>query len=439
MMEYENNKPTMFVIKLGPLDSQFLKARNNPKLVRKPIMVQGQHGTFQRMAWVLPEEAKKGKYSIMQGDLFEPGYDDPEIAARQQEQKQAIHEEPKQETHKEVKVEKQVEISKKPEEQIDGAGKKKDAGAKKEFPYKVYHDTLSDAVSETLNNLADKGLYVDKDDLFNEVMTGPAKPGIGKTNKYMLALYDKDGNPAKKIAHFQVYGLENGKYELNMYTTPLKERDYFKKKGDIWNGAEVNNANPGEEPLPEGLRRMKTDPRHLDKDGKKLPFEETTFIGKKTYGPPKNTDETVEDILTIDSGTAAKYAGSDKYEDIDKFQLDAAKWAYNNDIVGGAPFVLAAYKNSLKNQKEKEPALAKSIKDPNYLTLAEIKAVLPIDKMADSPEALNRLVEGFKEDYKGWIAKQNGDITAQPKKNLISSFLRSGAGIRWRNMAARFD
>jgi hypothetical protein len=184
---------------------------------------------------------------------------------------------------------------------------------------------------------------------------------------------------------------------------------------------------------------MKTDPRHLDKDGKKMPFEETTFIGKKTYGPPKNTDETVEDILNIDSGTAAKYAGSDKYEDIDKFQLDAAKWAYDNDIVGNAPFVLAAYKDYLGKQKEKEPALAKSIKDPNYLTLSEIKELLPIDKMADSPEALNRLVEGFKEEYREWLAKQGNDVTRLPRKNLLYLFLRSDKAQRWRNMAARFD
>jgi len=397
MMESGNNKPTMFVIKLGPLYSQFLKARHNPKLVRKPITVQGQRGTFQRMAWVLPEEAKQGKYSVMQGDLFEPGYDDPEIAAPQQEQKK-----------------------------------------KKGSSYKVYHDTLSEAVSETLGNLADKGLYVDKDDLFNEVTIGQAKPGVSKTNKYMLALYDKDGNPAKKIVHFQVYGLENGKYELNMYTAPMKERDYINKKGDIWEVANGNNANPGEEPLPEGLRRMKTDPRHLDKDGKKLPFEETTFIGKKKNGPPANTDETITDIFNIVDSSIARYAGSDKYADIERFMLGAAKWAYENDIVGGALFVMDAYKDYLKKQKEKEPeTIAKSIKDPNYLTLAEIKEVLPIDKMADSPEVLNRLISGFKEEYKGWIAKQNDDITAQSKKNLISSFLRSGAGIRWRNMSAR--
>ena len=46
----------------------------------------------------------------------------------------------------------------------------------------------------------------------DKVASGPRKPSAGKTNTYRLK--GKDG---KKAVQIQVYGMDNGKYELNMY------------------------------------------------------------------------------------------------------------------------------------------------------------------------------------------------------------------------------
>lgn len=77
----------------------------------------------------------------------------------------------------------------------------------------------------------------------------------------------------------------------------------------------------------------------------KKPFEEMVFEDDRKLGdgPPRNTAETVRDVLNTDSGSAAKFAGSDKYDAIDKFQEDAARWAYDNDKIGTGMQILAEY------------------------------------------------------------------------------------------------
>ena len=56
------------------------------------------------------------------------------------------------------------------------------------------------------------GIEVDPEEVDNKVALGPKKPNKGKTNTYRLL--GKDG---KKAFHVQVYGMDSGKYELNMY------------------------------------------------------------------------------------------------------------------------------------------------------------------------------------------------------------------------------
>ena len=47
---------------------------------------------------------------------------------------------------------------------------------------------------------------------------GPKKPSKGKTNSYSLSGYEyPSGKPTRKRLHAQVYAMDSGKYELNMY------------------------------------------------------------------------------------------------------------------------------------------------------------------------------------------------------------------------------
>ena len=83
--------------------------------------------------------------------------------------------------------------------------------------YTIYHKSYSDAVGHALDQAKKRGYEVDMDDYHNKVSTGPRKPSIGKTNSFSINL-TKNGKPVKNKLHMQVYGMEGGKYELNMYT-----------------------------------------------------------------------------------------------------------------------------------------------------------------------------------------------------------------------------
>lgn len=95
--------------------------------------------------------------------------------------------------------------------------------------YEVYHPSYSSAISEVVDWLKEQGLRMSEDDLFTYISTGPKKPSDGKTNRFDILLYDDNelqNVPAKKMVHFQVYGMGNGKYELNMYLSTAKIKDY---------------------------------------------------------------------------------------------------------------------------------------------------------------------------------------------------------------------
>ena len=82
--------------------------------------------------------------------------------------------------------------------------------------YKISHQTFSAACAEAIRVAEGRGFTVDDDDWFSKVSSGPRKPQPGATNKYLIALL-KDGKETKKALAFQVYGKENGDYELNCY------------------------------------------------------------------------------------------------------------------------------------------------------------------------------------------------------------------------------
>ena len=85
--------------------------------------------------------------------------------------------------------------------------------------YEIYHDSMSAAFTEVENELAKKGMAIEAESRWNDVATGPAKPGRGKTNRYNLALTDKNGKTIKKRVQVQIYNRETSTktFELNMY------------------------------------------------------------------------------------------------------------------------------------------------------------------------------------------------------------------------------
>jgi len=82
--------------------------------------------------------------------------------------------------------------------------------------YKLYHNTYSDAMQHAYAQAEKQGYEVDMDDVDRKVASGPRKPGKGKTNSFSIKLM-KNGKPQRKALQVQVYGMDNGKYELNMY------------------------------------------------------------------------------------------------------------------------------------------------------------------------------------------------------------------------------
>lgn len=108
--------------------------------------------------------------------------------------------------------------------------------------YKVYHDTFTGVVDEVIGNLGKQGLYMAEDDVWNKISVGPGKPKDGRTDRYSMPLYDADGKPAGKATHFQVYDMGNGKYELNLYTSPLRKTEYEEDKVKVRKEAGVTGA-----------------------------------------------------------------------------------------------------------------------------------------------------------------------------------------------------
>ena len=85
-----------------------------------------------------------------------------------------------------------------------------------EAKFQVYHNSYTSAI-ETAREWAEKqGFEIDNDDAFTKIGVGPKKPSEGKTNRFSIRL-TKDGKEQRKQLHIQVYGMGNGKYELNCY------------------------------------------------------------------------------------------------------------------------------------------------------------------------------------------------------------------------------
>ena len=74
---------------------------------------------------------------------------------------------------------------------------------KKGSDYDLYHKTFSGAMQHAYAQAKKRGYVVDKDDIDNKVATGPRKPSMGKTNRYIL------GTDKKQKLHVQLANLDN--------------------------------------------------------------------------------------------------------------------------------------------------------------------------------------------------------------------------------------
>jgi len=90
----------------------------------------------------------------------------------------------------------------------------------KEAPNNIYFDTFTDAAEFARNTAEKKGFEIDTNDWHSEVTMGGrysrSRPSVGKTTRFTINLL-KNEKPTKKYLHFQVYGMESGKFELNTY------------------------------------------------------------------------------------------------------------------------------------------------------------------------------------------------------------------------------
>ena len=96
--------------------------------------------------------------------------------------------------------------------------------------YQIYHPSYSSAVQHAVSQAEKQGFTVDMDDYTQKVAFGPKKPSAGKTNSFSITLMDKNGKISKKKLQMQVYGMEGGKYELNMYTEEAEHITELSKK-----------------------------------------------------------------------------------------------------------------------------------------------------------------------------------------------------------------
>lgn len=84
--------------------------------------------------------------------------------------------------------------------------------------YEIYHDTYSSAISTAIEHGKEQGYEFDSDEVFSITGIMNSRPKNGETVSMSVPLY-KDGKEVKKLLHIQVYDMQNGKYELNCYTS----------------------------------------------------------------------------------------------------------------------------------------------------------------------------------------------------------------------------
>jgi hypothetical protein len=85
-----------------------------------------------------------------------------------------------------------------------------------EAKFPIYHNSYTSAIDSALDWANKSGFDYDKEETAQKIGLGPKKPSDGKTNRFSIEL-SKGGKEQRKQLHIQVYGMGNGKYELNAY------------------------------------------------------------------------------------------------------------------------------------------------------------------------------------------------------------------------------
>jgi hypothetical protein len=213
--------------------------------------------------------------------------------------------------------------------------------------YQIYHPSYSSAVQHALSQAEKQGFTVDMDDYTQKVAFGPKKPSVGKTNSFSITLMDKSGKISKKKLQMQVYGMEGGKYELNMYTEEVQLHElnkdtvysYAKKSGKDQDDQEkkmskavkANDSKTANSAAQKFLNRLKG----TERAEKRLNKEETTG-----YNEFKHSDKPMEKKLNKPfksmSGTAGVKINEEEkpkksFKDMKKKKEDTS----NKDVKAG--------------------------------------------------------------------------------------------------------
>lgn len=161
--------------------------------------------------------------------------------------------------------------------------------------YQIYHNTYSQAMQHAYAQAEKQGYEVDMDDVDRKVAMGPKKPSKGKTNSFSIKL-TKNGKPQKKALQVQVYGMDNGKYELNMYI------ESFNYQSEELTEAKVLDT------IKDIVKNKSSKPVKFD-DGKSMKVDmQTANVILKVYDAlnQQNKDK-VSDMLNKNKGNFVKF------------------------------------------------------------------------------------------------------------------------------------
>ena len=90
--------------------------------------------------------------------------------------------------------------------------------------YVIYHESYTSALREAQKYAEDRGYFWDDNEYFYKITTGPKRPSEGKSNEFLLLLYEEEGEPAFKTQKIIVYNRGNNvpsNFELTTYISKM--------------------------------------------------------------------------------------------------------------------------------------------------------------------------------------------------------------------------
>jgi hypothetical protein len=198
--------------------------------------------------------------------------------------------------------------------------------------YDLYHKDFSSAMQHAYDYAKSKlGVEVDPKEIDDKVASGPRKPSKGKTNTYRLK--GKDG---KKAVQIQVYGMDDGKYELNMYkeSVELDELKKYDKNADFRVLNRLSQKQKTGKLTPAEKKQMDNAKSRLRNHGVTEDFdineEFDALFEEQTFGGVTHSKSVLDAIASVVEGRKVKKEDntndkSDDGEGMDKVQPKALK------------------------------------------------------------------------------------------------------------------